>query len=170
MSGSDIYAVVVSDSVVTVQDYFSTGHTGIDLDTSDSGLSSITKVSSTVGSSSVEVVFKRNLDTGDSKDNAIVPNEEASIIWAYVDGSSGIVDHNGNACNFYIVSDKITWTATDSSSSASESNSTSESSTSESSAFESLISELSSQSSSESSTESSSSSFLFIELIGCLFL
>ena len=114
MQSSDIYGFFVTDSKITIQDYWCPGYYSIIPDEDQGGSNSITLISSLLESDSFQVVFKRRLNTGDSFDKAITPNQKSSIIWAYVK-TSGTSYHGSDRCNFYLVMGELTWSTSGSS-------------------------------------------------------
>jgi hypothetical protein len=99
MSKADIYLVTIDEDTIEVKDCYATTHS-LPLEDSDQGGKTSIKVLSKIYSTSKSAIvkFSRKLNTGDSLDREIIPDNSQSIIWAYVDGQSGVSYHGNNRC------------------------------------------------------------------------
>ena len=110
MTNSDLYILTVENLNLELIDTWCGLYYTPVLDTSQGGENSINIISlEFISDSTIQGVFTRSLDTNDSNDKKIVPDVSTSIIWAYVDGTSGVTFHYQNRCNKKLVSAKLTF-------------------------------------------------------------
>jgi DOMON domain. len=98
MSDCDMIGALTDGSTVTLKDYYSYGDFTPSEDTQLGGQNNLIFISGGLDSNGyINVTFKRLLNTEDTYDSVIVPDEPRNINWAYLDHQAGWLQHSNES-------------------------------------------------------------------------